>query len=104
MSYIRLFIIIVSVITVSGCDTYFWNPFAKPTPIDPCDPVTNIYEGEKHYIERDYLKEDGTLDYEKYFKSRESETSPCDPLKKHPGNVDIPDSEPADLPLEHTIR
>lgn len=38
--------------------------FGVPT-MDPCDPAHNYYEGERHYIGRDYVQEDGTLSQEK---------------------------------------
>ena len=33
--------------------------------MDPCDPAHNYYEGDRHYISRDYVQEDGTLDQQK---------------------------------------
>ena len=33
--------------------------------MDPCDPAHNYYEGDRHYISRDYVREDGTLDQQK---------------------------------------
>ncbi len=56
-------------------------PFmGEKTEIDHCDPVANYFENGEHYIGADFVKEDGTIDYQKYFKARRTESSPCDPL------------------------
>ena len=63
----------------------FWekiNPFYEVEEIQDCDPVKNYFYNGQHYIERDYVKEDGTLDYKKYYESRRIQASECDPLKK----------------------
>lgn len=62
------------------CPREIPNPFQKMTPVDPCDPLSNVYKGEKHFIDRKYVKDDGTLDYGALFKSDNVQSSPCDPL------------------------
>ncbi|MBE7436879.1 MAG: hypothetical protein HS115_00375 [Spirochaetales bacterium] len=58
--------------------------FADEPTIDPCDPVANYYQpGGAHYIERDFVKDDGTLDYQRYFDSQKPGASPCDPIRKN---------------------
>ncbi len=72
--------------TVTACEDVPWlkrtysslmNETSEP---DPCDPSFNIYVGETHFIERDFLKEDGTIDYEKWVRIADPQSSPCDPL------------------------
>lgn len=71
---------------LSACEEAPWlqrtysslmNEMSEP---DPCDPSFNIYVGETHFIERDFLKEDGTIDYEKWVRIADPQSSPCDPL------------------------
>ena len=61
--------------------------FEKPSELNPCDPVSNIYDGGKHYIERDFVKEDGTMDFNKWFEARKVQSSPCDPLHKSKSRI-----------------
>lgn len=68
--------------TLLHCPRELPNPFEKTTPADPCDPLSNVYKGEKHYIDRQFVKDDGTLDYGAMFKSDRVQSSPCDPLNK----------------------
>lgn len=57
--------------------------FGEEPTLDPCDPVANYYQADgAHYIERDFVKDDGTLDYQRYFDSQKAGASPCDPLRK----------------------
>ncbi|HBS05560.1 MAG TPA: hypothetical protein DEA96_11375 [Leptospiraceae bacterium] len=53
-------VILMSGLTGTSCQ---WI-FGEPT-MDPCDPAHNYYEGDRHYISRDYVREDGTLDQQK---------------------------------------
>ena len=91
----RLFLAAALTFLLAGCELI--KPLMEETTeMNPCDPVANLYEGGHHYIERDYVKEDGTLDFNRWFKSRKVESSPCDPLKNRKGpeiNGDLP-SEP----------
>ncbi len=75
----RAVAVFTAVITGSGCDVIS-NPFAPLEEIDPCDPAANTYSDKKHFIERDYLDEDGRIDYRKMFKNLDKRSSPCDPL------------------------
>ncbi|MCB1139957.1 MAG: hypothetical protein KDK23_14445 [Leptospiraceae bacterium] len=55
--------------------------FGEPT-MDPCDPAHNYYEGDRHYIGRDYVQEDGTLNQEKMLDALRPGYGGCaDPLK-----------------------
>lgn len=56
--------------------------FNRQTTFDPCNPAFDFYEGDTHYFERDFVNEDGTMDYAKWFQSRELQSSDCDPLKR----------------------
>jgi len=82
-----------------------WSPFAKMTDIDPCDPASNVYEGDDHYVERDFINEDGELDYDRWFKSRKMSASECDPLNRtgqHIPEIDRPrNSEKIQAPQNH---
>ena len=50
--------------------------------INPCDPAANLYtEKNKHYFDTEYLKQDGTVDYNKWFKAYEVQSSNCDPAR-----------------------
>jgi hypothetical protein len=51
--------------------------FNEPSEIDPCDPIKNYYDGKTHYIEREFVREDGTLDYDLMFEKLKPESSPC---------------------------
>ncbi|MDW7975551.1 MAG: hypothetical protein RMI35_03255 [Leptospiraceae bacterium] len=51
----------------------------------PCDPFLSYYEHGDHYFSKEFVKEDGTIDYEKLLKyQREVHRSKCDPLNKQP--------------------
>ena len=50
------------------------------TPPEPCDAASNVYLGERHFLDRDFVRDDGTLDYERYLRLREPRASPCDPI------------------------
>lgn len=68
-----------------GCDNASLsslNPFRSKPTVDPCDPATNLYDDGKHFLERDYLTEEGTIDYKKLLEMNEIQKSPCDPLQK----------------------
>ena len=54
--------------------------------IDPCDPATNVYLDGQHYIDSDYLNEDGQIDYKMWFEKSRPENSNCDPLKASKNN------------------
>lgn len=71
----------VSLFAIS-CPEEIPNPFAKPTPVDPCDPSAEVYIDGKHFIERDSVDPEGNIDFEHYYKSLEPGNSPCDPLKE----------------------
>lgn len=55
--------------------------FAGQTEIDPCDPAANFYDGRTHYIERDMIRDDGTLDYDRVIRASDPAESDCDPLR-----------------------
>ncbi len=93
-------LILLPLVSCEELKSYF---FSAPTPIDPCDPVSNMYEGRKHYIDRRFVKEDGTLDYDLWFQAREVQYSECDPLQeekereqKGKESVKNPEKQPGD--------
>jgi len=57
----------------------------KTVPIDPCDPVSNYYDGDTHYIERDFLTDDRNIDQNRLLEADRIQNSPCDPLSKKTG-------------------
>ena len=60
-----------------------WSPFADSSPRpSPCDPAASLYIKKQHYISRDFVTEDGTVDYARWFESRKVQSSPCDPVSK----------------------
>ncbi len=60
----------------------FYYTFFPIEEFHPCDPVLNYYENNKHFFYKEYLKDDGTIDYKKLLESQKRlDQSPCDPLK-----------------------
>ena len=60
---------------------------ALESKIDPCDPAANVYMDGEHYIDRDFLNNDGQIDQRVWFEKSRPENSVCDPLlssKKSP--------------------
>ncbi len=64
----------------AGCREISSLFFDRMTEPDPCDAGANVYRGETHFIERDFLREDGTIDYDKWLRITDPGLSPCDPL------------------------
>lgn len=56
------------------------EPFKEMTSVDPCDPGQSVYQADSHYFERDFLRVDGSLDYNKLVNINKPQASPCDPL------------------------
>ena len=63
----------------------------KSTPIDPCDPISNYYDGDTHYIERDFVSDDRNIDQNRLLEAQRVQNSPCDPLHKKSEPVSKPD-------------
>jgi len=63
--------------------------FFETPVIDPCDPQVNLYINDKHYIDREYLKEDGRIDYQKWFENMSPESSDCNPVHKKSKNMPL---------------
>lgn len=59
---------------------------SEPSAIDPCDPVSNYYDGDTHFIERDFVTDDKNIDQNRLLEAHRPHNSPCDPLRKkaHP--------------------
>jgi hypothetical protein len=54
----------------------------RPNPdkeIDKCNPIADYYEKGAHYIRRDLLTDDGTIDYKKLLEDTKPENSECYP-------------------------
>jgi hypothetical protein len=64
----------------AGCEEIYRFAFQSMGEPDPCDAGVNVYRGRTHFIERDFLREDGTIDYEKWVRITDPSLSPCDPL------------------------
>lgn len=47
---------------------------------DVCDPAYNMYLGDRHFIERDFVTRDGNIDFNRYLEISKPQASPCDPL------------------------
>lgn len=50
--------------------------------IQDCNPVADYYEQGNHYIRRDLVKDDNTLDYKKLLEETKPQTSECYPTNK----------------------
>ncbi|MCP5502702.1 MAG: hypothetical protein H7A25_22580 [Leptospiraceae bacterium] len=46
-----------------------------------CDTISNYYEDSTHYINKEFLTEEGVLDYGKLMKQYDSRHSFCNPKK-----------------------
>jgi hypothetical protein len=81
MSWLNIVFYLIVIAGLTSCEAI--KNALKPEPtIDPCDPAANLYDKEgKHYVDRDFLRDDGTLDYKRYFRMQASRETPCDPLK-----------------------
>ena len=70
-------LLLILLASLPSCDLIFGEPT-----MDPCDPAHNYYEGDRHYIGRDYVQEDGTLNQEKMLDALRPGYGGCaDPLK-----------------------
>ncbi len=78
----------------AGCREIYGLIFHSMGEPDPCDAGVNVYRGDTHFIERDFLLEDGTIDYQKWVSITDPALSPCDPL-----NNRVPDTAPATNPV-----
>lgn len=59
----------------------FYYTFFPVEEFHPCDPMYNYYENNKHFFYKEYLKDDGTIDYKKLLESQKNlDKSACDPL------------------------
>tara|TARA_Y100001937_G_scaffold128452_3_gene205160 strand:+ start:429457 stop:429942 length:486 start_codon:yes stop_codon:yes gene_type:complete len=61
---LRRLALVISLAVVAASASSCHLIFGEPS-MDPCDPAHNYYEGDRHYISRDYVQEDGTLDQQK---------------------------------------
>jgi hypothetical protein len=48
--------------------------------VEECDTMESYYEGGEHYINRNLITEEGTLDYKKQFEKSEPKNSKCNPV------------------------
>ncbi|MDX1959368.1 MAG: hypothetical protein SFU98_12395 [Leptospiraceae bacterium] len=55
--------------------------FPKPSEINECDTMGNYYEDGEHYINREFVNDDGTLDYKKQFEKSKQQNHDCYPTK-----------------------
>ena len=60
----------------------FLPGLALQSKIDPCDPASDVYMDGTHYIDSDFLNEDGQVNYKLWFNKSRPENSECDPLKR----------------------
>jgi hypothetical protein len=49
--------------------------------VDDCDTMGNYYEDGEHYINRDFISDEGALDYNKTFEKFKFENANCHPTK-----------------------
>ncbi|MEQ9365716.1 MAG: hypothetical protein RIF32_15840 [Leptospirales bacterium] len=70
----------LQLLVFGGCREIYGFLFYSMGEPDPCDTGVNVYRGDTHFIERDFLLEDGTIDYEKWVSITDPALSPCDPL------------------------
>jgi len=77
----RLLLCLLTCLALSGCQR-LKSMFAQgDNTLDPCDPISNHYEGDRHFIERDFVTEDRTIDYQRLFEADRIYNSPCDPIR-----------------------
>ena len=48
--------------------------------VEECDTMESYYEGGEHYINREFVTEEGILDYQKQFEKSKSKNSKCNPV------------------------
>jgi hypothetical protein len=76
----RTAVIAFALFSLAGCQKIksLWSH--GESKIDPCDSVSNYYEGDRHFVERDFVTQDRNLDYRKLFEADKIQNSPCDPV------------------------
>jgi hypothetical protein len=47
--------------------------------VEECDTMGSYYEGGEHYISREFMTEEGILDYNKQFEKSKFQNSKCNP-------------------------
>ena len=77
---VRLSVLCLALLVNTGCREIYDYLFHSLSEPDPCDVGVNVYRGDTHFIERDFLREDGTIDYDKWVRITDPSLSPCDPL------------------------
>lgn len=53
--------------------------FGHVEDIEDCNPIADYYERGAHYIRRDLVRDDGTLDYKKLLEDSKPQNSECYP-------------------------
>lgn len=87
-------LLLIAALPLGGCKEFEQLFLAQDEPMKPCDPTYSTYHGYVHFIERDFLTRDQTLDYRKWFESNQVEASQCDPLKARDRAADGADGPP----------
>lgn len=50
--------------------------------VNDCDTIGNYYENKEHYIKREFVTDDGEIDYKKLFQKYKGSETICNPLKE----------------------
>ncbi len=49
--------------------------------VNECDTIGNYYENKEHFIKREFVNDDGEVDYKKLFQKYKGKETICNPLK-----------------------
>lgn len=77
----RIGLVLLLALTLPGCHRIKALFVKEDLALDPCDPISNHYEGDRHFIERDFVTNDRNIDYRKMFEADKVYNSPCDPIR-----------------------
>ncbi|MBX7058703.1 MAG: hypothetical protein K1X75_11615 [Leptospirales bacterium] len=68
----------------NSCDIFHQIWSAGISDPDPCDAGVNVYDDNTHFFERDFVTDQGRVNYQRWFEIKDDpRTSPCDPLHEN---------------------
>ncbi len=68
-------LILFALISVASCKK------KESTDINDCDSIGNYYEDKTHFIKREFVTDDGVIDYKKLMEKYKGRDTVCNPLK-----------------------
>ncbi|MCB1141276.1 MAG: hypothetical protein H7A24_01195 [Leptospiraceae bacterium] len=66
--------------------------------IEECDTMGNFYESGEHYINREFISDEGAIDYNRTFEKLKPENSRCHPTRTFDSNLYNQDDSPTTTP------